>query len=583
MARLDMALADVALAKQLAATLAGLPRPCGALRSQLVVAAEAPPWVKYVLFDGERGIALLDFAPARPSRGIAPLKAFLAAAGFADRYPGELPVVALELAPAEIPVVGERIAAAFAAAPPCTINDTSWCEAVNRLLMTADGLTMARVMPAPGAAAAGPVRLAEARRNAAGASAAPSPLPQKPILERPFLQQPLAEAPSLKRPIRERPFLQQAILERPGPKRAPLQTLFLRKREREKPFLEKPTLERPNLERPLLGTPMPEKPASRPGLPTDTAIRLRAGASANHPRAALAVAALSVTALAIGAVPYVLDASSPAAPAPTAISFPIDLFPIEAMAPQIPVRTVKSATATEGSSVAPSLVVEAVQPPSTGAVSIAAADAAPPPTIAEPLPAAVSAPSAGAAVAAPNAIATPVRSATATEGSVVAPSRFVDVADLPSIAEEPAPAPVSTSTSAVAEAVPSATAASMRSANATEGSIVAPPLFVEVAEATPPIPATPIRSAAAIDGAAEAPPLVPETVKVSETVKPFSVAAEAPPVWRRPPRAAARALPARSPASTASTTPIWRAAPIQAAGRTNFGGFVVFARTRDTR
>src|SRR5260221_14516367 len=119
MARLDMALADVALAKQLAATLAGLPRPCGALRSQLVVAAEGPPWVKYVLFDGERGIALLDFAPARPSPGIAPLKAFLAAAGFPDRYPGELPLVALELAPAEIPALGARICAPFPPGPPC--------------------------------------------------------------------------------------------------------------------------------------------------------------------------------------------------------------------------------------------------------------------------------------------------------------------------------------------------------------------------------------------------------------------------------------------------------------------------------
>src|SRR5260370_11811979 len=93
MARLDMALADVALAKQLAATLAGLAGPCGALRSQLVAAAEGPPWVKYVLFDAERGIALLDFAPARPSRGIAPLKAFLAESAFPAPYHPALPPV----------------------------------------------------------------------------------------------------------------------------------------------------------------------------------------------------------------------------------------------------------------------------------------------------------------------------------------------------------------------------------------------------------------------------------------------------------------------------------------------------------
>src|SRR5260370_38749425 len=101
MAGLDMALADVALAKQLGAVLAALEGPCGVLRSGLVVPAEGPPWVRYVLFQAARGIALLDFAPARPNLGIAPLKAFLAEAGFASRYPGEPPAVAVGVAPGE--------------------------------------------------------------------------------------------------------------------------------------------------------------------------------------------------------------------------------------------------------------------------------------------------------------------------------------------------------------------------------------------------------------------------------------------------------------------------------------------------
>jgi len=186
MAGLDMALADVALAKQLGAVLAALEGPCGVLRSGLVVPAEGPPWVRYVLFQAARGIALLDFAPARPNLGIAPLKAFLAEAGFASRYPGELPVVAIELSPEEIFGIGTLITEAFAAAPPCTISERSWCETVNRLLMTTQGLTMARVMPARGSMAPGPVRLAPSSQRVL-AGAAPVPVLHRP---RPALQKP---------------------------------------------------------------------------------------------------------------------------------------------------------------------------------------------------------------------------------------------------------------------------------------------------------------------------------------------------------------------------------------------------------
>src|SRR5260221_7210314 len=347
MARLDMALADVALAKQLAATLAGLAGPSGALRSQLVAAAEGPPWVKYVLFDAERGTGVLDFAPARPSRGIAPVKAFLAESGFAGRYRGGLPVVAIALAPGEIPLVAERIAAAFAAAPPCTIADTSWCEALNWLLMTADGLAMARVMPAPGAAAPGPVHLAEV---GLGTGAAPAPLLPRQILERPFLQQQLPERPPLTRPAR--PFLQQPMPERPLPKRAPIQKLLLRKRDRERPILQKPVHETPIRERPIQ-----EQTKPRPDPPGDPVMRLRASGAGNYPRAALAIAAFSAAALAIGAVPYLFDEPSPAMQTPPAVR-----PPIKSVAPETSVPAVNPATAAERSAVSPSLVLDAATP-----------------------------------------------------------------------------------------------------------------------------------------------------------------------------------------------------------------------------
>jgi len=270
MAGLGMALADVALAKQLVAVLAGLEGPCGALRNELVVPSEGPPWVRYVLFHGGRGIALLDFAPAHPSRGIKPLKAFLAEAGFAARYPGALPVVAVEISPETILDVGTLIAEAFAAAPLCTVRDAGWCDAVNRLLMTAEGLAMARVMPAQGVVPQGPVRLAQARRNTATVRTSRIPLVRQSALERPFLQI--------------------------------------------------PTLERPILTTALPAQPASRKPKSRPVIGVDPAKRLRSWISQQHPHAISVFAGISAAVLAVSALPYVLSSPPPPTPAPAAVS-----------------------------------------------------------------------------------------------------------------------------------------------------------------------------------------------------------------------------------------------------------------------
>jgi len=265
-----MALADVVLAKQLVAVLAGLEGPCGALRNQLIVPSEGPPWVRYVLFHGGRGIALLDFAPAHPGRGIKPLKAFLAEVGFTARYPGTLPVVAVAISPETILDVGTLIAEAFAAAPPCTIKDARWCDAVNRLLMTAEGLAMARVMPAQGVVSPGPVSLAQARQGTAAVGTSQIPLVRKSALERPFLQI--------------------------------------------------PTLERPILTTALPAQPASRKPKSRPVIGVDLAKRLRSWISQQHPHAISVLAGISAAVLAVAALPYVLSSPPPPTPDPAAVS-----------------------------------------------------------------------------------------------------------------------------------------------------------------------------------------------------------------------------------------------------------------------
>jgi len=321
MAGLGMALADVALAKQLVAVLAGLEGPCGALRNQLAVPAEGPPWVRYVLFHGERGIALLDFAPAHPSRGIKPLKAFLAEEGFAGRYRGELPVVAVELSPETILDVGTLIAEAFAAAPPCTIRDAGWCEAVNRLLMTAEGLTMARVMPAQRVASPGPVRLAQARQNTAAVGNSQIPLVRKSALERPFLQI----------PIREKPILAKALPAQPASRR----------------------------------------PKSRPVIGVDPAKRRRSWISEKYPHAISVFAGISVAALAVAALPYFLSSLPPPTAAPAAVSLSSE----ESVVP----RSVVVADA------APLISTVATPPDSLNPSSGAVAETVPPTTAAAPM------------------------------------------------------------------------------------------------------------------------------------------------------------------------------------------------------
>jgi hypothetical protein len=439
MARLDMALADVALAKQLAATLAGLGGPCGALRSQRVAAAEGPPWVKYVLFDAELGIALIDFAPACPSRGIVPLQAFLAESGFTDRYRGDLPVVAMALAPSEIPLVTDRIAAAFAAAPPCAIADTSWCEALNRLLMTADGLTMARVMPTPGTAAPGPLRLAEA---GPGTSAAPAPLLPRAALERPFLQQQFAQTPPLMRPVRARPLPRQPMPERPLPKRAPLRNLLLYNRDGERPMLQKSVPKTQIRERQIVERPIAADPKPRPAPPGDP-MRLRTWHAGGYRRAALAMAALSAAALAIGGVPYLVEAPAPAMQAPIASG------PSAVVASATPIR---SAAALDGMASVSEPSVIAVEPQSPASAAEAALPTPPPVNSAAALDgAAASEPLALAeeerqALANPEAVAVEAESPTqpsvrssAIDDTVEAPSSVSETVEPPSVAAAATP------------------------------------------------------------------------------------------------------------------------------------------------
>ncbi len=121
--------------------LAALPQEWTLLRDRSLDDQDGPP-VGFVLTHGRIGVALVDIAPADPSTAIGAFRAFLERERFAEFFPGELPVAALSVNPEAIDEIGDRLAAAFAALPPLTIEEQDWADAVIELLLTPSDLSM---------------------------------------------------------------------------------------------------------------------------------------------------------------------------------------------------------------------------------------------------------------------------------------------------------------------------------------------------------------------------------------------------------------------------------------------------------
>ncbi len=127
----------------LARTLAGLPEEWTLLRQRQI--GETP--VDVVLVHPGIGVALVDLAPQSPEAAAEALRARLEGERFAEFFPGELPIVAVSLEAAEIEAAGDRLAAAFEAAPLLAIGDADWADAVIELLLLPDDLAMVPTGP----------------------------------------------------------------------------------------------------------------------------------------------------------------------------------------------------------------------------------------------------------------------------------------------------------------------------------------------------------------------------------------------------------------------------------------------------
>ena len=109
--------------------------------------------VDAVLVHPEIGLALVNLAPGEPGAAVAVLREQLEREGFAQYFPGDLPIVALSIPCADVDEAGERLADAFEKAPRLGISDMDWADAVIELLLVPDDMAMAGLGETTGAAA----------------------------------------------------------------------------------------------------------------------------------------------------------------------------------------------------------------------------------------------------------------------------------------------------------------------------------------------------------------------------------------------------------------------------------------------
>jgi surface antigen len=130
--------------------------------------------VDAVLIHPEIGLALIDLAPGEPGTAVAALREQLEHEGFAQYFPGELPIVALSIPAAAVDEAGERLADAFDAAPRLSITDVDWADAVIELLLVPNDMAMAGPEEAAAPAAAASEEMVEEDEEAEAAFAAES-------------------------------------------------------------------------------------------------------------------------------------------------------------------------------------------------------------------------------------------------------------------------------------------------------------------------------------------------------------------------------------------------------------------------
>lgn len=113
----------------LGAALGTLPAPWRVLRDNGSPADGSSLGASFIALHPQRGIALIDLAPARPRAAVGPLRMLLSRTGKPIFTAREPPIVPILLAREEIAQAATRVEAAFAELAPCAIRDPAWPQA----------------------------------------------------------------------------------------------------------------------------------------------------------------------------------------------------------------------------------------------------------------------------------------------------------------------------------------------------------------------------------------------------------------------------------------------------------------------
>ena len=196
------------------AALGSLPHPWTVLRETGIIKDGSRLGAAFVVFHPDKGIALVDLAPARPDAATTWLRVTLIRAGgglFTVREPR---ITSVSLSPEQISLCLSRIEASFAGMPLCAIPDKNWPEvAVAALTSQHVGLVSLRRD-----------RVSESKNGAvppdhASQHAAfhPTPEPRPPSAQKDPVQDPVPPREASSQP----PIAARSPWSPPGPKLAP--------------------------------------------------------------------------------------------------------------------------------------------------------------------------------------------------------------------------------------------------------------------------------------------------------------------------------------------------------------------------
>lgn len=130
-----------ALLEQLGNALAGLSAPWSVIVNEHL---RQSPWVRYMVFHPDKGLALVDAASARPERKIGQVASLFTRAGFGAFEQGSLPLIAVSVGKFQIEALEFCLDTAFQATR-CGLTIADWPEQAIALLLERSDMNLKRL------------------------------------------------------------------------------------------------------------------------------------------------------------------------------------------------------------------------------------------------------------------------------------------------------------------------------------------------------------------------------------------------------------------------------------------------------